>query len=132
MLEQFFASGVNTKAELQQNAAKWHRSCYLKYNATELKRAQKRKSETVIEQSESPCQFAKLTRSQINTFDPKSYACFFCEQAALPGTLFNVSTFNLDRKCVDELKDACLIAKISGPEKDLMAKEAKYHVTVSV
>jgi hypothetical protein len=42
VLGQFIVSNVDTKAEFQQNAAKWHRSCYLKYNATELKRAQKR------------------------------------------------------------------------------------------
>lgn len=102
VLGQFLVSGVDIKAELQENGAKWHRSCYLKYNSTELKRAQKRKVDVKHEQSETPCH-SKLTRSQINTFDPKSYACFFCEEAALPGTLFNVSTFELDKKYVTVL-----------------------------
>jgi len=138
-LGQSLASGVDAKTVFQQNAAKWHKSCYLKYNLKELSRAQKRKRDTQTEtetdmslaNDNKLCQGNKLTRSQTNTFDPKSYSCFFCEQEVQPGTLFNVLTFELDQKirlCVAEIKDPHLLAKLSGVEKDLIASEVKYHL----
>ena len=137
VLGQFIASGVDAKTAFQQNAAKWHRSCYIKYNANELSRAQKRKRviETETDMSlagdDTLCLENKLTRSQANTFDPKSYSCFFFEQPAPLGTLSSVSTFELDQKiriCVHGVKDTRLLAKLSGAENDLIASEAKYHL----
>ena len=41
-----FDQDIPAAVVLEQNAAKWHRSCYLKYNVTELSRAKKRKAQT--------------------------------------------------------------------------------------
>ena len=58
-------------------------------------------------------------------FDPKSYAHYFCEEVAQPGTLCNVATFQLEtriRSCAAELKDDKL-AKLA--DCDLIGQEAK-------
>jgi len=70
----------------------------------------------------------KKKRSKVDVLDPKSYACFLCEQPALPGTLRNASTFDLDQKvhaCAVELNDKGLLVKLASG--DLISQEAKYH-----
>ena len=121
----FGRQDVPAAVVLEQNSAKWHRSCYLKYNQNELSRAQKRKTET---DSSSASKCAKTNTRRRYAFDAKLYACYFCEEPSSPGTLCNVATFELDSKirtCAADLQDDHLLAKLAGC--DLIAQEAKYH-----
>jgi len=105
-----FGKEVPPAVVLEQNAARWHRSCYLKYNQTELSRAKKRKAESEL----SDVVGTKPNTSRRYAFDAKLYACYFCEEPGSPGTLCNVATFELDSKirtCAAELQDEQLLAK---------------------
>ncbi len=113
---------------LLARSAKWHLSCKVKFNATKLRRAEKRLSSSPsTDTDELPTK--RFTR--LNTDQPRSSKdiCFFCEQ---PGSeksrLHEVSTFQVDsrvRTCALKLQDEHLIAKLSTG--DLVAQEAKYH-----
>jgi predicted RNA-binding protein YlxR (DUF448 family) len=95
-----FGQDVPPAVVLEQNAAKWHRSCYLKYNQTELSRAKKRKAQSDLSDaaSTSASECEKPNTRRRYAFDAKLYACYFCEEPASPGTLCNVATFELDSK----------------------------------
>jgi len=80
---------------LEQNAARWHWSCYLKYNQTELSRAKKCKAESEL----SDVRGTKPNTSRRYAYDAKLYACYFCEEPGSPGTLCKIATFELDIKC---------------------------------
>jgi len=116
----------------KKNKAKWHKSCNLRYNKTQLIRAQKHKAEIDVSHTTTGTpgerETGKKNRSKVDVFDPKSYACLLCEQPALPGTLRNDSTFDLDQKvhaCAVELNDKGLLVKLASG--DLISQEAKYH-----
>ena len=120
--------GNGIGATLLARAAKWHLSCKVKFNATKLKRAEKRASSSLpTETDELPTK--RYTRLNNDEGRPSKDTCFFCEK---PGTeknrLHEVSTFQVDsrvRTCALKLQDEHLIAKLSAG--DLVALEAKYH-----
>ena len=112
--------------------AKWHLSCYGKFNSTKVERARKRRAS-----SDKQAVGRKYTRSSASTSATCSTAeaenaaptCFFCDE---PGTrqkaLHQASTLSLDarvRKCAYTLQDERLLAKRS--EGDLVALEARCH-----
>lgn len=108
--------------------AKWHKTCYNKFNNLKLQRAEKRNS------FDKPgCSLQnKFTRnnSGAKSANIKS-CCFFCDDAS--GTLHQASTFNMDarvRKCALQLEDSVLLAKLSAG--DLISQEAVYHLNCLV
>jgi hypothetical protein len=117
--------GEGIQATFEHHRARWHDSCRLHYNKTQLFRAEKRK--TSCERSaDAP---RKYTRQSVDQPQPSVDKCFFCDGQAGKETLHEASTFELDarvRKCALKLEDKPLLAKLSGG--DLIAQEAKYHV----
>ena len=67
---------------LMSNNACWHKSCALKYNTTELKRARKRAEE-------AHGIFFKHTRTNLECFNDET-TCFFCDQPENKEPLHNV------------------------------------------
>ena len=117
--------GDGVKATFQRNLAKWHDSCRLEFNSTQLVRAEKRKT---------PCKDIqdvpkKFTRQSVDKKPQPKDKCFFCdEQDSNDDTLREASTFELDahvRKCALQLGDKPLLATLSTG--DMIAQEAKYH-----
>ena len=121
--------GDGLEKTFTQRKAKFHKTCRLKFNQTELKRAAKRKMCVKDEVTDIGAQ-EKFTRQKVSRASSPVNKCFFCEQPAsdaLP--LHKVSTFGLDsrvRQCAMNLQDQHLLAKLS--EGDLIATEAEYHV----
>ena len=113
------------EATLSQRKAKWHDSCRLQFNKTQVQRAQKRKRS-----QDNPDELSKkFTRLSVAKASPSKQTCFFCERPASgKEPLHNASTFTLDksvRDCAHKLQDTHLLAKLSAG--DLIAQEAKYH-----
>lgn len=120
-------NGEGICATLQQNSAKWHNSCRLKFNETELKRARKRKRP---ESSHDIYCREKFTRSSSSSGSQRNQdLCLFCDtEGSDVSPLRNASTFGLDRKLRDialKLEDEKLLAKLSPG--DIIAVEVKYH-----
>ena len=106
------------------NRAKWHKSCYLKFNLTKLQRAQK-SSKGKKRCLDSPFEERKSKRHSSSS--SLQAACIFCDSEL--GQLHNCSTMELDqelRQMATELQDTSLLSRISGG--DLIAIEAKYHI----
>ena len=117
--------GDGIEVTLQNHMAKWHDSCRLKFNKTQLQRAQKRKSTEGQKEEISN----KYTRSSTKQDAFCNNLCFFCDKGPKEEPLHEASTFDLDikvRKCALKLQDKPLLAKLSAG--DLIAQEAKYHV----
>lgn len=113
--------GRGIETTLQDHEAKFHDSCRLKYNKTELGRAQKRKM-----QAPEPAELNTKRHSRL-TLDTKQSlsCCFFCGKQ---GDLHEVTSLPLDKKIREHafaLQDSALLAKLSMG--DLIALEAKYH-----
>ena len=110
---------------LRSHKAKWHDTCRLKYNKTELQRATKRK-ESPIENCDVPPN--KYTRQR--SIPDVAEQCFFCGKPAKASeSLHHASTLDLDahvRQCALQLQDQDLLAKLSAG--DLIALEAKHHL----
>jgi len=98
-LEVIFAQDVPPAVALEQNADKWHRSCYLKYNQTELSRAKKCKAQTDFLDAESTlsseCDQQKTKYTLHARICAEQEAYYFCEQPVSPGTLYMLQHSNL-------------------------------------
>lgn len=121
--------GDGIEKTLQNHSAKWHDSCRLKYNKTELHRAEKRKTPR---EENTDAVSTKFTRRSMEhpefSWNISEAQCFFCDKPAGGVLLHDVSTFGLDervRKCALKLEDMPLLSKLSAG--DLIAQEAKYH-----
>lgn len=105
--------GEGIEATLMQHRAKWHDSCRLKYNKTQLRRAEKRKR-PIVDAMDTTCT-KKFTRQGLKQTGPLSEACFFCgKPAPAQGTL---RKFGIDvrvRQCAIQLQDKQLLAKLSA------------------
>ena len=107
----------------------WHKSCLLKINKTKLERVEKRKSAELLENLSE--RSVKFTRQSAPS--PVPCVCFICNTTNDKEELRNVSTFQVDEKvcrCANVLQDQKLLMRISG--SDLIAQEAKYHLTCLV
>lgn len=118
--------GDGIERTLSQNKGRWHKSCFLKLNTTEVRRAEKR----ALKQDQTVG--GKYTRSSATTPACKSNdVCFFCEKlGSKSDSLHQVSTLSLDtrvRECAYLLQDEKLLAKLSAG--DLVALEAFYHAS---
>ena len=114
--------GDGIEATFTKQKARWHKDCYILFNATKLKRAQKRQSTSQLEVPAA----GKYTRSNATALAKETIICFLCESDKLP--LHKVSTLGVDarvRECAAVMNDEKLLAKLSCG--DLIALEAHYH-----
>ena len=117
---------------LSRHTAKWHKSCYLKLNTTELKRAEKRSLESGNGSREATGVVRKkLTRRSLPCkVSMKANICFF-RNKPLPDEKLEKcesATRKKDsrvRECAKTLQDTAFLAKLSAG--NLVALEAKYH-----
>lgn len=112
--------GNGISALLNQHKAKWHDSCRLKYNRTQLRRAEKKKRPIEdLDMVDVPVSLPppKITRQNLKQVGP-SKSCFFCGKPASSNETFRLAaTFELDekvRKCAAQLQDHQLLAKLSA------------------
>lgn len=107
----------------------WHKSCYITFYATKLKRAEKRASAVNDEQPSTSNMLQKYLRLSSEHGNAKQYnVCIFCDKSSGYGELQKADTFRIDsrvRKCALDLQDEWLLANLSG--SDTVALEAKYH-----
>ena len=71
--------GNGMEAEMINNQAVWHKSCYNKFNATKLNRAEKRKCSIADEPKPEIAPCRKYTRQNILRDQVKDI-CFFCSE----------------------------------------------------
>ena len=120
--------GEGIEATLKQHKARWHDSCRLRYNKTQLRRAEKRKRPVHDAGDEEACM--RFTRQCLEGTSTTIETCFFCGKPASAGrSLSKASTFGVDikvRQCAIKLQDKRLLAKLSAG--DLIAQDAQYHV----
>ncbi len=115
-----FGQDINVD-QLVEKQAKWHKSCYLKFNHDKLQRARKRgRSENAS--SSSTDKRPRLLRQPLNKMN-----CIFCGEE--DGLLHEFQTLDADenvRKMATDLQETTLLTRIEGG--DLTALEAKYHL----
>lgn len=89
--------GSGLQSTLMKNNARWHKSCYLKFNSTELKRAQKRISQD--DQIEDTGSAKKATRTSLPcSIGMKEQVCFFCGKNETGENIHQASTHNIDAR----------------------------------
>ena len=124
--------GEGVEVTLKEHKAKWHDSCRLRYNKTELQRAEKRKRQVDDDHDDEDIaktckRFSRRCSEDLRT---PIDTCFFCGKPASPGrSLSKVATLELDvkvRQSAIKLQDEQLLAKLSSG--DLIAQDAQYHV----
>ena len=120
--------GEGIEASFQNHKAKWHDSCRLKFNKTELVRAEKRK--VALENSSPSNVYNMFIRTSKKRVHCSAHYCFFCDTEAQAGeSLYRASTLHLDvrvRHCALHLQDKALLAKLSAG--DMVALDAEYHI----
>ena len=99
--------GCSLAESFQKNNSKWHRSCFMKCNNTELKRAVKRKSSNLNGQPAEK----KFSRQSVSTKNAKieNSACYFCNSAAPLDILHFLENFAIDQKVRECAKKSCEI-----------------------
>ncbi|VDI22412.1 Hypothetical predicted protein [Mytilus galloprovincialis] len=123
--------GSGIQNTLIKSNAKWHKKCRLKFNTTELKRAQKRQHRSISDDGQASLlqEARKSTRLSLPCkIGLKDYVCFFCDSIEEDEMLREAATYGIDnrvRECAQKLQDTALLAKLSAG--DLVAQEAKYH-----
>ena len=116
--------GNGIETTLIAHCAKWHKSCRLKLNQTNLDHLQNK------QEAKKPSTLSAVqTRGKQSTRIITDCVCFFCDEpAGLFGNLHEFATKEVDwkvRKCALALEDTELIAKLAPA--DMIALEAKYH-----
>ena len=121
--------GGGIEATLNEHKAKWHESCRLLYNRTQLQRVEKRKLPPSEDDDSISCSSSKFTRRSMECASTSIETCYFCGKTAQEESLRKASTFDVDtnvRQCAIKLQDERLLAKLSAG--DLIAQDAQYHV----
>ena len=101
-----------------KHSAKWHKTCKLKFNSKELKRATKRKIKAEAGK-EDEASYEPPDRRKKKGEEPATEAdtCFFCdEESNIEQDLHEASTFTVDmkvRECAILLGDMDLVRKLS-------------------
>lgn len=122
--ESLIANLNDLKNVFSQNQAVWHKSCFLKFNNTELQRAQERISKNI--KATNTIDSHPVTHeieSEINS-------CLFCH---LPNTKTQALSTVLKKTCNDTiiecaqiLEDQNILEKVSE-QHDLISLKAQYH-----
>ena len=122
--------GEGIEVTLKKHKARWHDSCRLGYNKTQLRRAEKRKRPVDDDDSDDAEACIRFSRRCSEDVRAPIDTCFFCGKSAPAGrSLSKASTFGVDinvRQCAIKLQDKQLLAKLSSG--DLIAQDAQYHV----
>lgn len=126
-LNEYLLANLNDlKNIFSQKQAKWHKSCYLKYNNRELQRAKLRISKNAEYTRVSPPMTRRLQQTEYN-----DTTCLFCE---LPSTKTKPLITVMKKSCNDTIIECAtilegfkILAKVSE-RHDLIALEAKYHL----
>lgn len=109
--------------QLVRNQAKWHKSCHLKFSASKLQRAiRKRERDEITDNSSATGKRRRLHRQLLDKSN-----CIFCGKQ--DGHLHEFRTLDADdnvRRMARDLQDTTLLTRIEGG--DLTALEAKYHL----
>lgn len=108
----------------KRHEAKFHDSCRLRLNKTELRRAGKRKSTADYD----TCLPSKYTRQTVDQAPVAPVTCFFCDLPACRESLRHASTKDITEHvkiCATKLQDSHILAKLSV--RDMVAQDAKYH-----
>ena len=122
--------GSGIAQTMTKNNAKWHKSCWLLCNNTQVDRARMRREKETSSTAAPGTPLKHRMRSSFTVTRPgesSKQLCFFCDQQ-IESEGHRVSTGNLDqnvRKMATELRDTKLLAKISCG--DLTALDAVYH-----
>jgi hypothetical protein len=128
--ERLAEDGNDIAATFVAHEAKWHLSCKLLFNNTQVLRANKRKLKETHPDNDNKSA-KRLKRNSAGAYDNVEYMplCFFCDKPEGPGdSLHDASTFRIDfrvKEAIFELQDMDLLTKVSS--SDLIALEAKYH-----
>ena len=115
-------NGSGIEQTLVENSAKYHPSCYLLFNNTQVQRAKKRKETGTGDTDPSQ---SRAKRSHIDT---KQNVCFICEEFDERKNLHQVEfvkTCVKLKEMANSVNDIRLMATLSGP--DAIALELKYH-----
>ena len=116
-------TGIEETSKLYK--AKWHKTCYVMYNKTNVDRARKK---VIRGECSAPLKNRLLGAfSCTSQSDEKLFTCFFCD-ALVDNDFHKAATKQLDanvRKMATELNDTHLLVKlVSG---DMEATDAVYH-----
>ena len=95
--------GCGIEAAMVTNNALYNRACKLKYNNTELQRAEKRTFVTEGEINDAPgaCKRTRFYSRSSSTEKAQETQCFFCRQPAGTDGVLEVATFQMDSKVRD-------------------------------
>jgi hypothetical protein len=88
--------GQGIEMVFRLHEAKWHDSCRLRYNKTQLRRAEKRKMPR--EDQQTVLETRKSTRLSKEPGHDSAKMCFFCSKSEAGGTLHNVLKGNSSEK----------------------------------
>ena len=121
--------GEGIAETLLKHNASWHKSCRVKYNATKLKRLERKRKPAEGNVLQQPDESGKRTRSDLPSASVGQEVCFFCGGAATEGNpLSRASTMELDsrvRAVAMEVNDFNLLGKLSAG--DMVALKSQYH-----
>ena len=134
--------GEGIEAAMVVNKARWHQSCRLLFNKTQVQRAECRALKKSISTQDADVIAgpnstndddagpSKRTRrhSTCTANIAQEALCFFCYNPAGADGLHEVETFQLDsrvRTCAELLQDTELLSRLSTG--DMIALKAKYH-----
>lgn len=132
-VNRFKSGNLSISETFIEKSAKWHKSCSLKYNMTQVRRAEDRKrketSEKLLSEDTSNAEDTPV-REKRNTFTSSfKELCFFCDKPSENGQeLHQVLTKSIEekiRECVATKGDSMLTAKLA--QGDMIARECKYH-----
>ena len=114
---------------LLKHNASWHKSCRVKYNATKLKRLERKGTPAEGNGLQQPDESGKRTRSDLPSASVGQEVCFFCGGATTEGNPLSwASTMELDsrvRAVAVEVNDFNLLGKLSAG--DMVALKSQYH-----
>ena len=117
-------NGYGIQSTLTTHAAKWHKTCRLKFHRNAFDE-QSRGELTTGQQRSTP---TVHTLSANRLSESTERTCFFCNEPAGSASLHNTSTYNIDtnvRRAALDAGGTTLLTKLATG--DMIAIEAKYH-----
>ena len=120
-----FDEGSGPAVTVTNHAARWNKSCRVRFNKAKFKRA-KRLSDQEKSTSVTSSTSGNRVSERVVKYQSEDTACFFCDLPAKGKlNLHEASTFEIDaqvRRFATDLQDTQLLAG-----EDMIALETKYH-----
>ena len=116
-VNKFKSGNLSISETFIEKSAKWHKSCSLKYNSTQVRRAEDRKRKEISQKhlSEDNAEDTPVRQKRKKSTSSLPELCFFCDNPSENGQeLHQVLTKSVDRKirdCVSTKGDSMLTAK---------------------